>query len=227
MRFPHTNSVRGAAPEPAGGAQDIIAKIGAVSDSLDGWAGAVNMYKIGYLPLVPADKAEKATEANLDDAIGSVKKSKPLNEKENSAVAGQVAAMLPKVQAVAKALMEKAPIMTKEGVGGKVVEDAAGVQNKMDQLFASLQVIMTAQTQPGLKKAMVGVDKVLSQTQATFSGGKMAAAELTNQGVVGTNQTGKASQTVPISDGVSWRQGWCGITVVWTFVVVVGLVAVV
>lgn len=117
--------------------------------------------------------------------------------------------------------------MMKEGVGPKVVEDAAGVQNKMDQLFASLQVIMTVQTQPGLRKAMVGVDKVLGQTQAIFSGGKMAGASLTNEGVAAKNQTGKASQTAPISDGVSWRRGWCGITAVWTFVAVVGLVAVV
>ncbi|KAK7927416.1 hypothetical protein PG985_004414 [Apiospora marii] len=221
---PHANIIRGAAA-PEGGAQDIIAKIGAVSDGLDGWAGAINNYKIGYLSLVPADKAEKATEAALDDATASVKKTKPLKDKENSAVAGQVAAMLPKVKAVAGALKEKAPIMMKEGVGGKVVEDAAGVQNKMDQLFASLQVVMTAQTQPGLRKAMVGVDKVLSQTQATFSGGKMTAAELTNQGLAASNQTAKASQTAPISDGVSWRQGWCGITTLWTIAAVVGLVA--
>lgn len=115
--------------------------------------------------------------------------------------------------------------MIKEGVGGKVVEDAAGVQNKMDQLFASLQVVMTAQTQPGLRKAMVGVDKVFSQTQAIFSGGKMTSAELTNQGVAGSNQTAKASLTATISNGVSWRQRWCGITAVWSFVAVVGLVA--
>ena len=103
---PHTNSIRGAVG-PEGGAQDIIAKIGAVSDGLNGWAGAINNYKIGYLSLVPADKAEKATEAALDDATASVKKTKPLNDKENSAVSGQVAAMLPKVQAVAGALKEK------------------------------------------------------------------------------------------------------------------------
>ncbi|KAK8105588.1 hydrophobic surface binding protein A-domain-containing protein [Apiospora kogelbergensis] len=103
--LPHVSDKRGAAAD--GGAQDIITKIGAVSDGLDGWAGAVNKYMVGYLSLVPADKAEKATEAAIDDAIASVKKTKPLASKENAAVASQVATMLPKVQAVADALKQK------------------------------------------------------------------------------------------------------------------------
>ncbi|KAK8042399.1 hypothetical protein PG994_012882 [Apiospora phragmitis] len=175
---PRSNSIGEAASKggDADGAQAIITRISAVSENLDGWAGAVNSYKIGYLSLKPLDKAEKATEASLDAAAAAVKKSKPLVEKENSAVAGQVAAMLPKVKAIARALDDKAKIMMKEKVGGKVVEDVAGVQNKMDQLFASLQVVMTKQTQPGLKKAMQGVDKVLGKTQAIFSGGKLRAA---------------------------------------------------
>ncbi|KAK8080289.1 hypothetical protein PG997_008107 [Apiospora hydei] len=219
----HSNSIRGAAAGgDAGGAQAIIAGIGAVSDNLNGWAGAVSNYKIGYLSLVPLDKAEKATEASSTRPPPP----KPLSDKENSAVAGQVAAMLPKVKAVAMALKEKAPIMMKEKVGKEVVEDAAGVQNKMDQLFASLQVVMTAQTQPGLKKAMMGVDKVMSQTQATFSGGKMSM--LTNEGLAASNVTGKLQQqgAAPSSDGVSWRRGFWGSTVVWAVVALVASIAI-
>ncbi|KAK7956451.1 uncharacterized protein PG986_005673 [Apiospora aurea] len=223
----HSNSLRGAAAGgDAGGAQAIIAGIGAVSDNLNGWAGAVSNYKIGYLSLVPLDKAEKATEASLDEATAAVKKSKPLTDKENSAVAGQVAAMLPKVKAVAMALKEKAPVMIKEKVGKEVAEDAAGVQNKMDLLFASLQVVMSAQTQPGLKKAMLGVDKVMSQTQATFSGDKVTM--LTNEGLAASDVTGKLQQQggAPSSDGVSWRRGSWGSTVVWAVVVFVASIAV-
>ncbi|KAK8010914.1 hydrophobic surface binding protein A-domain-containing protein [Apiospora arundinis] len=230
--LPQSNSFQAEGAAPAGGAQDIIAKIGAVSDGLDGWAGAVNKYKIGYLSLAPADKAEKATEAAIDDATASVKKTKPLKDKENAAVAGQIATMLPKVQAVADALKQKAPVMIKEKVGGEVAADAAGVQNKMDELFASLQVVMTAQTQPGLRKAMIAVDKVMSQTQATFSGGKKAdgiTAQTTNDGVLASNQTGKALGGVPISDAVSCRQGGWRNTAIWTvagWTVVAGLLAV-
>lgn len=122
--------------------------------------------------------------------------------------------------------------MIKEKVGGEVAADAAGVQNKMDELFASLQVVMTAQTQPGLRKAMIAVDKVMSQTQATFSGGKKAdglTAQTTNDGVLASNQTGKALGGVPISDAVSCRQGGWRNTAIWTvagWTVVAGLLAV-
>ncbi|KAK8051726.1 hypothetical protein PG993_003111 [Apiospora rasikravindrae] len=181
----------------AEGAQVIIAGIGDVNENLDKWAGAVDKYKIGYLSLVPLDKAHKATEASLDDAIEAVQESKPLKEKEDKAVKGQIDAMLPKVKAVADELEDKAWIMKKEKVGKKVVEDAAGVQNKMDQLFASLQVVMTKETQPELKKAKMDVSKVMGKTKETFKSGykyKAVSDVPTNEDFAVSNQTGKAHQ---------------------------------